>query len=170
MRAVPAFSLAYLGDTAFGKVAAPAVIGMEADEVGGTGLRGLGADEVEGTAATSDVPPSPHWALRKSFHFNPPSVPAVCASLYFALHSRAVRAWAGAPAATSAPAAPAAARLAQHTRALLLAGAAPGAGARAPAPLGVARRSRGASPLLVAALRGTAIGEQGRSCALRGQQ
>src|SRR5436305_8793983 len=49
------------------------------------------AGAVAGAAAASP----PHSALRKSFHFWPPSVPALCAALYLALHSCIVSACAG---------------------------------------------------------------------------
>src|SRR5690349_10634097 len=45
----------------------------------------------------------PHSALRKSFHFMPLSVPAVCAALYFALHSCIVSACADVLAIAAAP-------------------------------------------------------------------
>jgi hypothetical protein len=53
------------------------------------------------------VASAPHWALRKSFHFWPFSVPASLAALYFALHSCMVSACAGAVAAHAAKLAPA---------------------------------------------------------------
>ena len=60
-----------------------------------------GAVAAAGEAAVASVP---HCALRKSFHFMPPIVPAVCASLYLAPHSFIVSAEAG-PAAAKASAA-----------------------------------------------------------------
>ena len=53
----------------------------------------LGATAVAAGAAAASAP---HSALRKSFHFMPFTVPADCAALYLALHSCAVRAFAGA--------------------------------------------------------------------------
>src|SRR6185436_6358850 len=55
---------------------------------------GAGAAAV-GAGAAAGVASAPHWALRKSFHFWPASVPADLAAWYFALHSCAVRACAG---------------------------------------------------------------------------
>src|SRR5271166_1839364 len=78
MRPLPALSLAYFGSIAFGKIAGPA---------GSVGAAGAaeGAGAAAGAAAV--VASAAHWALRKSFHFWPFSVPASLAALYFALHS-----------------------------------------------------------------------------------
>ena len=93
MRDIPGFSLAYLGRTAGGNTAGPAAAGEALDE----GLSGLAAVALAAGATTGcAVASDPHCVLRKSFHFTPPSVPAVCASLYLALHSLAVSARAGA--------------------------------------------------------------------------
>src|SRR6266702_7720493 len=67
---------------------------------GGAGAAAVGAAGAAGAAA--GVASAPHWALRKSFHFCPFSVPAVLAAWYFALHSCVVRACAGAVAANAA--------------------------------------------------------------------
>src|SRR5258705_12738477 len=45
-----------------------------------------------GAAAGAAVASAPHWALRESFHFWSPSVPAAFAALYFSLHSCVVMA------------------------------------------------------------------------------
>src|SRR5262245_46885163 len=93
MRALPSLSFEYLGETAVGKTALPvaavaaavgAVAGVEAAGAASF-LSALGAAVVAaaGFAAAS----SEHSALRKSFHFIPLRVPAVCAALYLALHS-----------------------------------------------------------------------------------
>src|SRR4051812_20180556 len=99
MRALPWVSLAYFGSTALGKTAGPAGAGAAAGvaAAGVAAAFGLAsaafgaASAAAGVAAASD----PHSALRKSFHFWPLSVPAVCAALYFALHSGMVSASAG---------------------------------------------------------------------------
>src|SRR5437763_1263382 len=87
MRAFPAGSLEYFGDTTLGKTALPAaagaVLGGAAaffEAAGAAGATGAGA----GVAALAS---GPHSALRKSFHFTPLAVPAACAALYLALHS-----------------------------------------------------------------------------------
>ena len=56
-----------------------------------------------GAAAGAAAASLPHCSLRKSFHFWPLSVPAVCAALYFALHSCIVSAWAGSAAKMAKP-------------------------------------------------------------------
>src|SRR5947207_801760 len=103
MRALPADSLAYFGSTAFGKMALP----KSGGSVGAAGAAsffglasavGAGAAGAAGAAAAG-VASAAHWALRKSFHFWPPRVPASLAALYFALHSCMVSACAGAVAA-----------------------------------------------------------------------
>src|SRR5947199_156156 len=94
MRALPALSLAYFGSTADGKTAGPegaagAAAGA-ASFFASFGAAGAGGAAAVGAAA--GVASAPHWALRKSFHFWPPSVPADLAACYFALHSWLVRA------------------------------------------------------------------------------
>ena len=99
MRDLPADSLEYFGDTAFGKTAL--LGGIEADGVGTeglpvvvTGAAGLAADGVAaaGVEEGAAVASAPHSAFRNSFHFMPLRVPAVWAALYLALHSCSVRA------------------------------------------------------------------------------
>src|SRR4051794_354191 len=112
MRPLPAVSLAYFGSTALGKTAGLA--GADAAGVAAAGVAaafglasaaldaaGAAAGTAAGVAAASD----PHSALRKSFHFWPLSVPAVCAALYFALHSCMVSACAGIAANMAKPSA-----------------------------------------------------------------
>src|SRR6476620_12761100 len=82
MRALPAFSLANLGEIAVGNSGAPAAAGA-------VGAAAVGA--APDGAAAAGVAPAPHSALRKSFHFLSPSVPAALAALYWALHSADVR-------------------------------------------------------------------------------
>src|SRR6201994_4509004 len=97
MRALPADSLAYFGSTAVGNTALPVgAAGAAATGFGaGAGLASAaGAGAAAGAAA--GVASAPHWALRKSFHFWPLSVPPALAAWYLALHSCAVRACAGA--------------------------------------------------------------------------
>src|SRR6266851_4285619 len=96
MRALPSLSLEYFGSTAFGNTAGPDGAAGAAAAAGAAG-------------AAAGVASAPHWALRKSFHFWPASVPAVLAAWYFALHSCAVRACAGEVAAAAANPATAAA-------------------------------------------------------------
>src|SRR5947209_2027605 len=94
MRALPWVSLAYFGSTALGKTALPAAAGAAAGVAAAFGFASTAfaaAGAVAGVAAVS----LPHSALRKSFHFWPLSVPAVCAALYLALHSCMVSACAG---------------------------------------------------------------------------
>src|SRR5437762_4734725 len=109
MRALPSLSLAYFGSTAFGNTAGPAgaagaaaslasfFAGFAAAAFGSAGAAGAAA-----AGAAAGVASAPHWALRKSFHFWPLSVPAVLAAWYFALHSCVVRACAGDMAANAA--------------------------------------------------------------------
>src|SRR5665213_3131863 len=59
------------------------------------GLVSVTGGGAAGAAAGVAVASAPHSALRKSFHFWPLSVPAVLASLYFALHSDMLKACAG---------------------------------------------------------------------------
>src|ERR1700733_13572856 len=82
MRALPADSLAYFGSTAVGNTALPVgAAGAAATGFGaGAGLAsaaGAGAGAAAGAAI--GVESAPHWALRKSLHFWPLSVPAVLA-------------------------------------------------------------------------------------------
>src|SRR5882724_552612 len=116
MRALPAVSLAYFGSTAFGKTALPKIGGVRVGAAGAASFFGLasavgsGAAGAAGAAALgAAVASAAHWALRKSFHFWPPRVPASLAALYFALHSCMVSACAGAVAAMAAKPATAAA-------------------------------------------------------------
>ena len=89
MRALPANSFEYFGDTAGGKTALPAV----GAAVGVRGVVGAGAGDAEGVAgAGAGAAVAPHWVLRNSFHVCPPRVPAVFAAWYLALHSFTVRA------------------------------------------------------------------------------
>ena len=96
MRALPADSLEYFGETALGKTALPiASAAVEAGlvVVAAAGFAGAGDGAAVGlvTAAGVDAGAADaselHSALRKSFHFMPLRVPAVCAALYLALHS-----------------------------------------------------------------------------------
>src|SRR5205814_2653028 len=111
MRALPALSLAYFGSTADGKTAGPE--GAAGAAAGAASFfASFGAAGAAGAAAVgaaAGVASAPHWALRKSFHFWPLSVPAVLAAWYFALHSCAVSACAGEVATEAAKAAMAAA-------------------------------------------------------------
>src|SRR6478672_3358542 len=99
MRALPSLSLEYFGSTALGNTAGPAgaagaAAGAASFLASFFGAAGAGAAAV-GAGAAAGVASAPHWALRKSFHFWPASVPADLAAWYFALHSCAVRACAG---------------------------------------------------------------------------
>src|SRR5215470_5908415 len=87
MRALPADSLEYFVEIDDGNTALPAAAGAAAGVAGGS-VAGAAAPAA-GAAAEA---PAPHSALRKSFQVFPCSVPAVCAALYFALHSFIVRA------------------------------------------------------------------------------
>src|SRR5204862_2599926 len=108
----PSLSLAYFGSTADGNTAGPdgaaAGAGAGAASFLASFLASLGAaagaatGAAAGAAAGVAVASAPHWALRKSFHFWPASVPAVLAAWYFALHSCVVRACAGDMAANAA--------------------------------------------------------------------
>src|SRR5262245_45341226 len=86
MRAFPADSPEYFGATAVGNTAFPVALGAVA---------GVGAGVPAAGAAA--VASAPHWALRKSRQFCPPSVPADLAAWYLALHSFIVSACAGCP-------------------------------------------------------------------------
>src|SRR5262245_32595481 len=86
MRALPADSFAYFGETAVGKNALP-----EARGIGGAaGAAADGVGAVVGAGAAAAV--VPHCVLRNSFHDCAPRVPAVFAAWYLALHSFAVSA------------------------------------------------------------------------------
>src|SRR5262252_1880599 len=85
MRAFPADSLEYFGDTAVGNTAFPVALGAVA---------GVEAAPAVGAAAVASAP---HWALRKSRQFCPLRVPADLAAWYLALHSFIVSARAGCP-------------------------------------------------------------------------
>src|SRR5262245_58225452 len=85
MRAFPADSLEYFGDTAVGNTALPAAAGAAA--AGAAALGGVVPVVAGGAAGAVVVASVPHSALRKAFHVIPLSVPAACAALYFALHS-----------------------------------------------------------------------------------
>src|SRR5215467_13375112 len=89
MRAFPADSPEYFGDTAVGNTAFPVALGAVA---------GVGAGAPAAGAAA--VASAPHWALRKSRQFCPPSVPADLAAWYLALHSFIVSACTGCPEVT----------------------------------------------------------------------
>jgi hypothetical protein len=90
MRALPADSLEYFGEIAVGKTAFPA------------GLCAVAVPPVAGAAAgAAALAPAPHSALRKSRQFWAPSVPAVLAAWYLALHSFMVSARAGCAELTS---------------------------------------------------------------------
>src|SRR5437016_3036327 len=114
MRALPSLSLEYFGSTAFGNTAGPAgAAGAAAGAAsflaclvasfGAAGAAGAGA-----AAVGAGVASAPHCALRKSFHFWPPRVPAALAAWYLALHSCEVSACAGEAAAKAKPASAAA--------------------------------------------------------------
>src|SRR4051794_35956452 len=98
MRALPSLSLEYFGLTALGNTAGPdGAAGAAAGAALASFLASFGA-AVAGAAAVgaaAGVASAPHWALRKSFHFWPASVPSFLAAWYLALHSCAVRACAG---------------------------------------------------------------------------
>src|SRR5947207_12772388 len=110
MRALPSLSLEYFGLTALGNTAGPdGAAGAAAGAVLASFLASFGAAGAAAVGAAAGVASAPHWALRKSFHFWPLSVPAVLAAWYFALHSCAVSACAGEVATEAAKAAMAAA-------------------------------------------------------------
>ena len=71
-----------LGNTAL-PTATGAGEGLTAVAFCGCAVGGDGAPERVG----SEVASAPHCALRKSFHFMPPRVPASLAALHLALHS-----------------------------------------------------------------------------------
>jgi hypothetical protein len=99
MRALPADSLEYFGETALGKTALPiaggpgtvVVAGLAVVAAAGFAEAGDGAVVGLVTAAGVDAGAAdasePHSALRESFHFMPLRLPAVCAALYLVLHS-----------------------------------------------------------------------------------
>jgi hypothetical protein len=90
MRALPADSVEYFGDTADGKTAS--VAGGRVAAVGAVVAGGAAGAPAAGALVGSAAAPLPHSAFRKSFHFIPFSVPDSCAALYLALHSFIVRA------------------------------------------------------------------------------
>lgn len=117
IRALPALSVEYLGETADGKTAAlggaAAGVGVRervavegADVVGaalagravvdGGGLGAAGAAAAGVVVAAVAAAPAPHSDFRKSLYFWLLSVPAVFAAWYFTLHSFCVSALAGA--------------------------------------------------------------------------
>src|SRR5689334_23826822 len=102
MRALPAVSLAYFGSTAFGNTALPIGIGAGAAAGGAASFFAAVAAGAGAGAAAAGAASAAHWALRKSFHFWPFSVPSFLAAWYFALHSCVVSAFAGAVAANAA--------------------------------------------------------------------
>src|SRR5262245_51245926 len=115
MRALPSVSLEYFGLTAVGNTAGPAGAASFLASLATSFLASLAASFVASlgaagaaAAAGAGAASGPHWALRKSFHFWPPSVPAVLAAWYFALHSCEVSACAGEVAAKPKPASAAA--------------------------------------------------------------
>jgi len=73
-----------LPDAVAAGVAGAVTTGATAVVVAFAGFAAGAAAGAAGTAAAASVP---HWALRKSFHFKPPSVPAAFAALNLALHS-----------------------------------------------------------------------------------
>src|ERR1700730_2028375 len=89
MRALPADSLEYFGEIAVGNTAFPVALGAVPGVAAGAPAAGAAA-----------VASGPHWALRKSRQFCPPSVPADLAAWYLALHSFIVSACAGCPEVT----------------------------------------------------------------------
>src|SRR5215510_15949525 len=96
MRALPAGSFEYFGETADGKAAVPGepmpVVWGRAGAVSPP-LGAAAFASVAGVPAGAADAVGPHSALRKSLQFFPFNVPADCAALYFALHSFIVRAF-----------------------------------------------------------------------------
>jgi hypothetical protein len=96
MRALPADSFEYFGDTAVGKTAFPGAFGAAGAVAGvadGVAAAGAVAGVADGVAAAGAAAASaPHWVLRKSFQLCPLKVPAVFAAWYLALHSFTVSA------------------------------------------------------------------------------
>src|SRR3982074_1364666 len=89
MRPLPAVSLEYFASTADGYTAGPAgaagaaagaasFFGLASAAFGAAG--GAAGAAAAGAAAGAAAASAPHWALRKSFHFWPLSVPAVLAA------------------------------------------------------------------------------------------
>src|ERR1700748_2661275 len=80
MRPLPAVSLAYFGSIAFGYTAGPVGAGAAAGAASFfAGVRAAGEGAGAGAAAAgaaAGVASAAHWALRKSFHFIPLSVPS----------------------------------------------------------------------------------------------
>ena len=83
MRALPALSLEYFGETAFGNTALPVAAGADTEAAAGLtagAAAGFEAAAGAGTGAAAGVGVAasvPHSALRKSFHFMPLRVPSV---------------------------------------------------------------------------------------------
>jgi hypothetical protein len=109
IRAFPADMVEYLGLTVPGNTAFPtdigAGIGFAFGAAGGADAvldAGAGAGAEAGAEAGAADASEPHSALRKSFHFMPLSVLLAFASLYLALHSAIVRAFADVPCMTMA--------------------------------------------------------------------
>src|SRR5580704_5553117 len=106
MRALPADSLEYLGETADGNLTGPLATGGGA--LGGGALGG-GAEAVDEGGGALDAGASaaspPHSALRNSFQVWPLRVPPSLAAWYLVLHSFIDRACAGSVVATPAAAA-----------------------------------------------------------------
>jgi hypothetical protein len=82
VRAFPADSLEYLGDTALGNTALPVATGADTGGAVGLVLLWTEAGAAEGAGSGAAVASAPHCALRKSFHFIPLSVPASFSALY----------------------------------------------------------------------------------------
>src|SRR5437868_1184259 len=102
MRARPAVSFEYLGETAVGKVALlapiPVVAGVRAGlatplAVFSEALPAAAGASAEGALADAGaaVAVAPHSALRKSFHLMPLALPLAWAALYLSLHSFMVK-------------------------------------------------------------------------------
>src|SRR5262245_35303541 len=87
MRALPADSLEYFGDTPVGKTAL-----TEARAAGAGGLAAGGAGAAVGAGAGVAAAVAPHCVLRNSFQVCPPRLPPDFAAWYLALHSLAVSA------------------------------------------------------------------------------
>src|SRR5215510_15042443 len=89
MRALPADSLEYFGDTAVGKTALTAA---RAAGAGGVAAGGAGAGAAVGAGPGAAAAVAPHCVLRNSFQVCPARVPPDLAAWYLALHSLAVSA------------------------------------------------------------------------------
>src|SRR5262245_37179502 len=103
MRALPAGSFEYFGETAVGKVAlAPEPMPVVAGVLPPLGTAAFAS--VAGALAGAADAVGPHSAFRNSLHVFPCNVPADCAALYLTLHSLIVMAFAAEDAATSSSA------------------------------------------------------------------